>query len=485
MNVEPGRQPCRVWLSARRAGAPVMLALLHACASSVPQRPGTPPAVDLPPAWSSSQDAASGRAGALAWWRRFDDPQLSALVEQALAANTDVQGALAALRQARALIDVQAATLSPRLDASAAAQRTKSAGAPANNLFRTGFDASWEPDVFGGNRAGLAAARADALASAASLGDVQISIAAEVASAYQQWLGTQVRLNVARQGLAIQQETLQIALWRTQAGLATSLEVEQARAAVEQTRAQVPALEGTLAQTAHGIAVLIGRAPAAWPAADTVATGEPPIAPAAITLSIPADTLRQRPDVRRAEQQVRAAAARATQADAQRYPGFSLSGNIGLSALTLGALGGPGSGAAALLAGVSVPLFDGSALRAQVDAKDAAWAAAAAAYRGVVLNALKDVEDALVALRSAQQRRATLQNAVQAADNASLIARQRYRSGLIDFQTVLDTQRTQLSVQDSLASARTDLATAQVHLFKALGGGWSFDEGASLAGRTP
>jgi outer membrane protein, multidrug efflux system len=180
---------------------------------------------------------------------------------------------------------------------------------------------------------------------------------------------------------------------------------------------------------------------------------------------------------------VRAAAARATQADALRYPSFALSGNIGLSALTLGALGASGGGAAALLAGVSIPLFNGGALKAQVNARDATLAAAGSVYQGAVLNALKDVEDALVGLQSAQERRSTLQRAAEAADNASLIARQRYGSGLIDFQIVLDTQRTQLSAQDNLASARTDVATAQVRLVKALGGGWIPDEPALQAAR--
>jgi len=182
---------------------------------------------------------------------------------------------------------------------------------------------------------------------------------------------------------------------------------------------------------------------------------------------------------------VRAAASRATQAEAQRYPSFSLSGNIGLSALTLGALGASGGGAAALLAGVSIPLFNGGALKAQVDARDAALAAAGSAYQGTVLTALKDVEDSLVGLKSSQERRTTLQRAAEAADNASLIARQRYGSGLIDFQTVLDTLRTQLNVQDNLAAARTDVATAQVRLVKALGGGWIPDEAALQAARRP
>jgi len=473
-------------LASVRTTAPLMLALLSACAGLVPQHPSEPPAMVMPATWSSSSDGTRvGEGNRPLWWRQFGDPQLTALVEQALAANTDVQGALAALRQARALVTVANAALLPQLDASASAQRSKAAGTPAADLFRAGFDASWEPDLFGANRAGLDAAQADAAASAASLGDVQVSIAAEVASAYLQWCGTRVRLSVARENLALQQETLQIAQWRAQAGLGTSLDVEQASAAFEQTNSLIPALENVLAQTASSIAVLTGRAPGSLPELTNSTAGDPPAAPDAIALTIPADTLRQRADVRRAEQLVRAAAARATQADAQRYPSFRLSGNIGLAALTVGALAGPGSGVGALLAGVSVPLFNGGALAAQVEAQDAALQAAGTAYQGTVLAALKDVEDSLVGLRTAQQRRDALQRAVEAAGNASLIARLRYQGGVIDFQVVLDTQRTLLVTQDSLASAHTDVATAQVRLYKALGGGWTADEAAVQTAQIP
>ena len=466
---------------ATRAAAPALLALLSACAGMVSQRSGEPPAVGVPAAWSSSRDGVAGSTAAREWWKAFNDPQLTALVEGSLQTNTDVHTARANLQQARALVTVQNATLLPQVDASGSAQRSKNDGVRASSLFRAGFDASWEPDLFGANRAGLSAAQADALASAASLGDVQVTVAAEVASNYLTWRGTGVRLQVARENLKLQEETLQIAQWRTQAGLGTSLEVEQARAGTEQTRALIPVLEATQAQTAHSIAVLTGRAPGQLP--ELAVAGEAPMAPDGIALTIPADTLRQRADVRRAEADVRAAASRATQAEAQRYPSFSLSGNIGLSALTLGALGASGGGAAALLAGVSIPLFNGGALKAQVDARDAALAAAGSAYQGTVLTALKDVEDSLVGLKSSQERRTTLQRAAEAADNASLIARQRYGSGLIDFQVVLDTMRTQLNVQDNLAAARTDVATAQVRLVKALGGGWIPDEAALQAAR--
>lgn len=178
--------------------------------------------------------------------------------------------------------------------------------------------------------------------------------------------------------------------------------------------------------------------------------------------------------MRAAELKVGAAAQRVVSADAARYPSFSLSGSLGLSALTLSGLGSGGA-ATALLAGVSVPLFDGGAGKAQVRAQQAALDQARAAHRAAVLVALKDVEDALAALRGDRERLATLRSAAEAAGNAALLARQRYASGLVDFQTVLETQRSQLGAQDSVASAIADLAGDHVRLYKALGGGWSPD----------
>jgi outer membrane protein TolC len=161
------------------------------------------------------------------WWQRFQDPLLNQLITQSLQANTSVQNAQAALRQARALRDVSAAALSPKINASASGQRSKSGDIAPANSFSTGFDASWEPDIFGANHQALAASEATARASAASLGDVQISVAAEVAVNYIQLRTTQVRLAIARANVASQAETLQITNWRVQAGLLTSLEGEQ------------------------------------------------------------------------------------------------------------------------------------------------------------------------------------------------------------------------------------------------------------------
>jgi len=476
--------------SARCAVVASLLAALAGCAAP-PVRDGALPAVAVPAAWSEpAVDAAPAVGPAPAaspsvapaspatdpadlarWWQRFDDPQLAALVAQALDVNASLRSARAALERARALRDVQAAGLLPSLDGSASAQRARPAGGDTSNRFQVGLDAGWELDVFGGRRSAVQAAEADARAAQEGLAAAQVSLAAEVALTYLEMRGLQTRLAIARSSLAAQAETLQLADWRVQAGLASSVDLEQARAATGQTAAQIPALEAGIEQAQHALAALAGRAPRAL--RPELAEARPvPQPTGALALAIPADTLRQRPDVRRAEQQVAAELARVSQADAARYPGFRLGGTLGLSARTLGGLN---SGAAvfdSLLAGVAVPLFDGGAARAQVRAQEAALEQARAGYETVVLAALQEVEDALVALGKDRERLARLREAADAAANAALLAQQRYASGLIDFQVVLDTQRTLYATQESVAITGANVGADHVRLYKALGGGW-------------
>ncbi|WP_029526256.1 efflux transporter outer membrane subunit [Polaromonas glacialis] len=451
-----------------------LAALLSACASTTPASPNLPE-TPIPTEWSSAAPYAPAKADTAslaAWWQGFNDPQLTALVTQALQNNTDIRTAQAALLQARALRDVSAAGLGPRVDTSASAQRSKSGGGQAGNLFQAGFDASWEPDVFGGNRSALSASDADVGAATASLGNVQISLAAETAINYLQLRGLQAQRLIAQGSVAAQRETLQLTRWRAQAGLASSLDVEQGIAASEQTAAQIPSLDTGIAQAASSLAVLTGQSPGVLRSA--LATAAPvPQAAGDLALAFPAETLRQRPDVRAAEHRISGALARVAQADAARYPGFQISGSLGLRALTLGTLTGGASVANALLASVSVPLFDGGAARAQVRAQQAALEQARLGYQATVLIALKDVEDALVSLQGNRERLTRLQAAAEAAGNADLLARQRYASGLIDFRAVLETQRTLLSTQDSVESTRASLSTDHVRLYKALGGGWT------------
>ena len=452
---------------------------LSACSSMLITPSADVSTVPVPTKWSNG-DANASASPLGDWWQRFDDPQLTELVTQALRANNDIRTAMAALRQSRALRDVTAAGLLPTANAAASAQRGKSAGNAAVNAYQVGFDASWEPDIFGGVRAGVAAANANTRAAAASLGNIQVSVAAEVAAAYMELRALELRLEIARENLASQEETQQIAEWRAQAGLTTSLDVEQARTSTEQTRAQIPALEATFAQSRSSLAILLGVTPEVMQASLPPST----VIPAAsddLALAFPAETLRQRPDIRQAEYIVSAAASQVTQADAARYPTFRLSGTLGLSALTLSGLSGSSALAAVLLGSVSVPVFDGGGLAAQVRVQEAALDQARISYESVVLSALKEVEDALVSLRTSRERLATLRRAAEAAQNASSLARYRYNSGLIDFQSVLQTQVTLLQVQDSVANVQAAVGIAHVQLYKALGGGWQPESAALVA----
>lgn len=455
------------------AGTLGLALLLQGCAHRAPVASETPGAA-LPVAWNAPLPAGVAvlpQADDLArWWERFGDPQLSALVAQALQAHPSALSAQAALRQARAQASVQAAGMLPDVSLSGSAQRSRSGGQTGNS-FQVGLDAGWEPDLFGRLDAGVQASQADARAAQASLEQVHVSLSAEVALQYIALRSLQQRLAIAQRNLETQQQTLQITDWRVQAGLATSLVAEQARAAAEQTAAQVPQLQANLAQAHHALAVLTGQAPAALDAA-LAAPQAVPQPSQALALDIPADTLRQRPDVRVAQERVQAALARVSQADAARYPSLRLSGSLGLRALTLGALGDSASLVHSLLGSVAVPLFDGGATQAQVQVQQAALEQARQAYQLAVLTALKEVEDALVALQGEAARLAHLQQAAQAAGNAALLAQQRYASGLIDFASVLETQRTQLATQDALATSQANLGSNHVRLFKALGGGW-------------
>ena len=455
------------------AGTLGLALLLQGCAHRAPVASESPGAA-LPVAWNAPLPAGVAvlpQADDLArWWERFGDPQLSALVAQALQAHPSALSAQAALRQARAQARVQAAGMLPDVSLSGSAQRSRSGGQTGNS-FQVGLDAGWEPDLFGRLDAGVQASQADARAAQASLEQVHVSLSAEVALQYIALRSLQQRLAIAQRNLETQQQTLQITDWRVQAGLATSLVAEQARAAAEQTAAQVPQLQANLAQARHALAVLTGQAPAALDAA-LAAPQAVPQPSQALALDIPADTLRQRPDVRVAQERVQAALARVSQADAARYPSLRLSGSLGLRALTLGALGDSASLVHSLLGSVAVPLFDGGATQAQVQVQQAALEQARQAYQLAVLTALKEVEDALVALQGEAARLAHLQQAAQAAGNAALLAQQRYASGLIDFASVLETQRTQLATQDALATSQANLGSNHVRLFKALGGGW-------------
>ncbi|MEW5788732.1 MAG: efflux transporter outer membrane subunit [Pseudomonadota bacterium] len=455
--------------------------LLGACTVLGPEH--QTPALALPAAWSTSPAAAvkspSPAPDLATWWQQLGDTTLTALVENALAANPDLRAARASVREARARRNLAGAQRLSSLGASAsasAARSSKESGSGASSeIYGLGLDAAWEADLFGGLKRGEEAARADLAASEADMEAVQVSLVAEVALAYVDLRGSQARLAIARANLDSQQQTQQLTDWRHQAGLASRLDVEQARSSVEQTRAQIPSLETSRSEAVNRLAVLLGRNPGDLdkPLADALAQTRPlPKLPEQVATGIPAQVLTRRPDLIAADRRLAAETARVGEAQAARYPGLSLSASFGLEALNPADLFSGAAFTRSLLAGLSATLFDGGRLRQQVEIRNAIQEQALIAYESAVLTALKETENALSSLANLKQRVTALQAAEQAAGLAAQLARQRYEAGSVDFQTVLETERTRLTAQDSLAIAQADSVTALVRLYKVLGGGW-------------
>ena len=455
------------------------LSLCAGCTTVGPDyRPPDTPAVTN---WSAALDAGltAGPSDAKTlncWWAVFNDPVLTGLVARAQAGNLDVKQAVARVRAARAEREMAQADRLPTLDANASASRTRSSGKTGpggtSRQYANSLDASWELDLFGGKRRAAEAAEATWQASQEDLHDVLVSLCAEVALAYVDVRAYQMRLCIADSNLVSQTDTYDITRWRLQSQLVTQLDVDQARLSLEQTRASLPALRTGLEQAKHRLATLLGLPPGAL----LTLLGERraiPVTPREVAVGVPAEVLRQRPDVRRAERQLAAQTAKIGVAAAARYPKFTLSGSIGLEALAAGDLY---TLAARTLSGAVAAgwtLFDGGRIGQTVAEQEALRDESSGAYEAAILAALQDVEDALVAYADEQDRQRALADAEQAARSAAALARDRYASGLVDFQTVLSTQQSLLSVQDSLASSEAQATSDLVRLYKALGGGWT------------
>ena len=455
--------------------AALLAVALGGCAAVGPDY--SEPQLAVPAGWSAGTGTDAMDAVLLArWWHGFGDPVLDRLVADALAANLDLAQARARLREARARRGVAGAALAPSVDASLSGSRSRSSGQSGSGstreLYSAGFDASWELDVFGGVRRSVEAAQADLEASVESLSDTRVSLAAEVALNYIDLRTAEQRLAIAEESIASRGENHQIIRWRQQAGLVSELDLAQATTDLESTRAVLPPLRTAVIEAKNRLAVLLGRNPGELES--LVHADRPiPLAAAEIVAAIPADTLRQRPDVRVAERRLAAQTARLGEAEAARYPSFRLSGSLGLEALELDALADRGANTHSLFGGITAPVFNAGRIAANIEIQDALVEQARLAYRAAVLAALEEVENALTAVANTDARRAKLAEAAAAARTTLAIAEYRYASGLADFLSVLDAQRTQLSLDEQLAGSTGELARAQVRLYKALGGGWS------------
>lgn len=462
------------------------LPLLCGCASPTVKTTQAPERY-VPSAWRIPDYSLSAAAPDLKnWWVHFGDPVLTGLVQRALAANTSISAARASVLQAYALRDVSRAALAPQANASLAAQRNTLSGAPvatATNTLSAALNATWAVDLFGSRQRAVDASVAAAQASTATLADSQSLIAQELAAGFIALRASQLRLSIARQNAASQSETLQITLWRLQAGLVAQTDVAQARAALEQTYALLPMLQSSIERGATLLATLANLNAAEI--SSLLVAPELPVVPMAEQDGIrgsPQDTLQRRADVRAAQFQVTRALALIAQTQAERLPALTLGASLGSSANSPAALRDNATTAGTLSATMTLPLMDGGAAQAQVRAQEAALDLARSNYQSAVATALQEVEDATTALRTDRERVQRLRNAAAAATEAADLALSRYSSGLVDFQVVLETQRTQRNTQDSVASASADLGIDQVHMFRALGAGWepgSQDEGSA------
>lgn len=477
---------------------PLVAALpLAACAVGPDYRPASPAALGVPDSYSVATDARA-REDLGRWWTRFDDPMLAALVERGLDANLDIGQAVSRLRQARESLVQTRAGLLPSVGASASASRSESLRGGTTTVtlpdgtvtsfsqggstsLSVGADASYQVDLFGGVASSVDAARASYAASGFDYASVLLSVEGEIARNYVSARLLQAQLANARRSLAIQDDNLEIAGFRVQAGLVSSLDAEQARSQRAQTAASIPSLESSYNAAVSRLAVLLGLAPGALKA-ELEAPRPIPRGPSAVATGIPAETLRQRPDVRSSEQQLAAATARIGVAQAQLYPALSIGGSINTSANALDTLTDVITGR--FFANVAQTIFDGGRTQSQLRASEAAAEGAFLAYRQTVLRGLEDVENAIVALQTAQAREAQFRIALEAADNTAILSRSQYRSGLTDFTTLNQAEAALLGARNGLSQAQADQATALIQLFLALGGGWDSDT-VPVAPETP
>lgn len=459
-------------------------AMLSACSVGPNYRPRAAAELGVPAAWSVT--AAPTAEDLTRWWQKFDDPVLGSLVEQAATANLDISQAHARLRQAREALVISRSDLFPTISGSGSYSRSEpirgggttitlpdgtvtTSGAGGRNSFSLGLDANYQVDLFGEVRRSVQSSRAQYEAAGFDYATVLLSVQGEVARNYVLARAYQAQLDNARASLAIQDDNLEIAGFRVEAGLVSSVDVEQARSSRAQTAASIPQIEQQYNAAVSRLGVLTAQAPGALK--PMLAESRPiPVGPESVGAGIPANVLRQRPDVRTAERNLAAATAEIGVAKAQLFPALVISGSLDANAANIGSLFQTITGG--LFAGLTQAIFNAGRLNAQVRSSRAGADAAFSAYKSAVLIAMEDIENAIVALQSAQLREREFTIAHDAANNSAILARSQYRSGLTDFTTLNTQEAALISARNGLVQARSDKATALIALYGALGGGW-------------
>jgi NodT family efflux transporter outer membrane factor (OMF) lipoprotein len=416
------------------------------------------------------------------WWELLDDPILNELVEQVRVSNPDLQSAYWSLVQARFARDYAVGDHYPWVDTSGGYRRTRlsensySGGGFATDSFdaySAGFDASWEPDIFGRISRAIESAQASYEAQIENYRDVRVTLSAEAARNYVELRTVQAQLQYTLQNLQTQQDTLNLAQARFESELAPRLDVEQARLNLADTQSQIPLLRSAEKAIINRLCILTGRHPGAL--YDKLAEATPvPVPPSQIGIQVPVELLRRRPDIRRAERQLAAQSARIGTATAELYPHFSLTGSIGFEAMNFSNLLESSSRHYSFGPSFRWNLFSGGRIRSLIRIEESATEQLYWQYQSTVLSALEEVENAMTDYIQQQLRRQALQESVEAARQSVELVTAQYKNGLTDFQSVLVLQRSLLQQEDKLAQSEGQVVQNVIRIYKALGG-WTDD----------
>ena len=441
------------------------------------------PEPPIPDAWhlKLTRGLAEGQASLQTWWTTLADQQLNDLIERAYVGNLDLAIAIDRMDEARARRGIARGDWFPDADAGASFQRVRTSGdfppLPLNgnqttSIWSAGLDASWELDFFGRIRRSVEAADAGLMASVENYRDVLVVLYADVATSYVSVRTLQERIRYARSNVELQRQTMQLTVDRNKAGLAPVLDVRQAELNLATTEAFIPTLEAARVRTINRLGVLLGMTPGvlhqelAWEAPI-------PLPPPAIPVALPFELLRQRPDIRRAERELASQSAQIGVATADLYPRFALLGTFAFDATDLTSLFTGDTRSFGFGPAFRWNLFDGGRVRSNIQAEEALARQAESVYQNTVLAAYEEVESSMVDYEQEYERRDALERSVVAARASVELVTTLYRTGLTDFQNVLDTQRALFTQQDALANSNGTVTLNLIRIYKALGGGWT------------
>jgi multidrug efflux system outer membrane protein len=450
------------------------------------------PKTETPPSWlSTAPDQAAWPS--VDWWRGFDSAELNEFIAQAERANYDLAAAVARVRQADAQVRIAGAALLPTIEATGGAERihapglfgtplggggqggtplssvSRSSGAQMFNVFSAGVTASYEIDFWGKNRDAVVAAKASALASRFDAEVVYLSVISNTAITYFQAVGLQDQLTVARNNLKSGEDLLEVLRAQLARGTTSALNVSQHETVVAGLRAVIPPLEQQLRQYVNALAILIGKLPEQVEVAPSTLTSLtiPAVAP-----GLPSELLIRRPDVQEAEAQLIAANANVKAARAVFFPSIVLTAEGGFESTMLHSMFNPASALYSVAASVTQPIFEGGRLEGNLEQQKARYDELVQDYRGAVISAFTDVENALVAMRKTEEQLLLEEKAVATAQHSYDISIAQLRAGVVDLLTVLNTQSALFQAETTLAQVRLARTQAVVQLFQALGGGW-------------